>query len=155
MTTPIMILSVQAEIERKVGLLNGGADDYLTKPYSFRELSARVNALLRRPRNTIEEKRLVVADLVLDRSMYAASRGKRNIRLTPKEFMLLEYLMKNRGTIISRAMILEHVWDGKSDLFSNSIETHVANLRRKIDRGMRRKLIRTISGQGYLLDASP
>lgn len=154
MTTPILILSVQSELERKIGLLEGGADDYITKPYSFREVSARVHALLRRPRNTLSTDLLVVADLTLDRKAYGASRGKKKIHLTPKEFALLEYLMLNQGTVVSRSMILEHAWSNDSDPFSNNIETHVANLRRKIDRGRKQKLIHTVSGHGYILDAA-
>ena len=150
MTTPIMILSVQSEIEQKITLLNCGADDYLAKPFSFAELSARVRALLRRPRQ-MQSSVLTVDDLVLDQKAYTASRNGKIIHLTPKEFSFLEYLMKNQGTVLSRGMIMEHVWDNNADPFSNSIETHIMNLRRKIDRGNREKLIHTIPGRGYLL----
>jgi two-component system copper resistance phosphate regulon response regulator CusR len=148
MTAPILILSVQSEIEQKVGLLNCGADDYLTKPFSFTELSARVRALLRRPRQ-VEESSLIIDDLVLDRQSYSAFRNQKAIYLTPKEFTLLEYLMKNQDKVLSRGMIMEHVWDENADPFSNSIETHIMNLRRKIDRGSKQKLIHTVPGRGY------
>jgi DNA-binding response OmpR family regulator len=150
MTMPIMILSVQSDIEQKISLLNCGADDYLAKPFSFAELSARVRALLRRPRH-VEKPDLAVDDLILNRKTYTASRNGKAIYLTPKEFSLLEYLMKNQGAVVSRGMILEHVWDESADPFSNSIETHIMNLRRKIDHGVKRKLIRTILGRGYML----
>jgi DNA-binding response OmpR family regulator len=154
MTTPIMILSVKSEIEQKVNLLNCGADDYLAKPFSFAELSARIRALLRRP-HVMEALQLTIDDLVLDRKTYSASRAKKSIYLTPKEFSLLEYLMKNQGAVISRGMILEHVWDDGVDPFSNSIETHITNLRRKIDHGHKRKLIHTVPGRGYLMGTPP
>ncbi|MDR3582685.1 MAG: response regulator transcription factor [Candidatus Pacebacteria bacterium] len=153
MTTPILILSGQNDIERKVGLLNCGADDYVTKPYSYTELSARVKALLRRPKS-IESSTLTVGDLVLDREMFSATRGKHTIKLTPKEYSILEYFMKNPGRVVTRGMILEHVWDDSADPLSNSIETHVTNLRKKIDRGGKRKLIRTIPGRGYTMGPS-
>lgn len=153
MTTPILILSGQNEIERKVFLLNCGADDYLTKPYSYTELSARVKALLRRPKS-IESSALTIGDLTLDREMFAAARGKRVIRLTPKEFAILEYFMKNPGKVLTRGMILEHVWDDSADPLSNSIETHVTNLRKKIDYAGKRKLIHTIPGRGYTIGTS-
>jgi len=148
MNTPILILSVQSDIQEKIKLLNCGADDHLAKPFSFTELSARVRALLRRPR-VVENKCLRVGDLALNRDTYSATRKNRIMRLTPKEFSLLEYLIKNKGKVVSRRMILEHVWDDSADPFSNNIETHIANLRRKIDRGHKTKLIHTIHGQGY------
>jgi DNA-binding response OmpR family regulator len=153
MSTPILILSVQSDIEQKISLLNCGADDYLAKPFSFAELSARVRALLRRPKQ-LEPSQLIVDDLILDRKTYTASRNQKTIYLTPKEFSLLEYLMKNQGTVVSRGMIMEHVWDNSVDPFSNSIETHIMNLRRKIDHGNKHKLIRTVPGRGYILGAS-
>jgi DNA-binding response OmpR family regulator len=148
MNAPILILSVQSDIQEKIKLLNCGADDYLAKPFSYSELSARVKALLRRP-PVIEGKQLCVGDLILDRETYSAIRRKRTVCLTPKEFSLLEYLIKNKGKVVTRRMILEHVWDDAADPFSNNIETHITNLRKKIDRGNKVKLIRTIHGQGY------
>jgi DNA-binding response OmpR family regulator len=148
--TPIMILSVAAEIEDKVNLLNCGADDYLTKPYSFNELSARVKALLRRPAQT-EGKSLTVGDMSLDRETYSFTFHNHTGYLTPKEFMLLEYLMKNAGKVVSRGTLLEHVWDDSADQFSKSIETHIMNLRKKIDPRDRDAFIRAVPGRGYIV----
>jgi two-component system, OmpR family, response regulator len=150
--TPVIILSVRGETDQKVNLLNCGADDYLAKPFSFAELSARVRALLRRPHQT-ETSLLSVNDLVLDRNTFTASRGKNRAYLTIKEFALLEYLMKNRDKVVSRGMILEHVWDNAGDPFSNSIETHIMNLRKKIDANPRKRLIHTVPGRGYKLSS--
>ncbi len=147
-TVPIMMLSVKSEMLTKVTLLNDGADDYLTKPYSFQELLARIKALLRRPKQ-IENPVLKVDDLILDSKKHLVKRGKKEIQLTRKQFMLLEYLMKNQGMVLSRGMIMEHVWDMEGDLFSNTIETHIATLRRKINSPSKKKLIYTISGMGY------
>lgn len=151
MATPILILSGQNDIEQKINLLNCGADDYVTKPCSYTEIAARVKALLRRPKFIESATALVVDDLILDREMFSATRGKRVIRLTPKEFAILEYFMKHPGKVITRGMLLEHVWDDSADPLSNSIETHVTNIRKKIDRGGRRKLIHTIPGRGYIM----
>jgi two-component system OmpR family response regulator len=148
MATPILILSVAAEIEDKVNLLNCGADDYLTKPYAFSELMARVKALLRRPQ-TIEEETLFVDGLLLDRDIYSFTFRGRTASLTQKEFMLLEYLMKNERKVVSPGTILEHVWDGSVDQFSKSIEVHIMNLRRKIDPKDRNAFIRNVPGHGY------
>ena len=147
--TPILMLSVQAEIDQKVFLLDCGADDYLTKPYSFTELSARVRALLRRPRDLSDDESSTYEDLVLDASTYTATRAGVSAYLTPKEFSLLQYFMRNRGRVVSRGMILEHVWDGEGDPFSNAIETHIVNLRKKIDTGHDVKFIHTVPGRGY------
>jgi DNA-binding response OmpR family regulator len=148
MTTPILILSVAAEIEDKVSLLNCGADDYLTKPYVFSELAARVKALLRRPQN-LEGKILAVNGLSLDRETCSFTFHKKTKYLTPKELMLLEYLMKNAGKVVSRGMILEHVWDESADQFSKSLETHIMNLRKKIDPRDKDVFIRAVPGRGY------
>ncbi|KPJ56434.1 transcriptional regulator [Parcubacteria bacterium DG_74_2] len=145
---PIIMLSVKSEIEDKVKLLNIGADDYLTKPFSFEELLARIKALLRRPEK-IENDILMVDDLVLDKNKQMVTRGKKEIYLTRKEFALLEYLMKNQGIVLSRGMIMEHVWDMNIDPFSNTVETHILNLRRKIEPKNASQLIHTISGRGY------
>jgi DNA-binding response OmpR family regulator len=147
---PILLMSVQAESEWKVALLNDGADDYLTKPFTYAEMSARLRALLRRPRD-LQGAEMQVGDLVLDESRSIVIRGTREIYLTAKEFSLLRYLMKNAGRIVSRAMLLEHVWNGEADPLSNMIETHIHNLRRKIDGKDEKKLIRTIAGRGYVI----
>jgi DNA-binding response OmpR family regulator len=147
---PILILSVESDIPTKVQLLNIGADDYITKPFSFEELLARIRAMKRRP-PLIEEEVLVLDDLCLDTRRHTVQRGKKDIYLTRKEFILLEYLLKNHDQVLSRGTLMEHVWDAKGDLFSNTIETHILMLRKKIDAHTVRKLIHTIPGRGYKL----
>lgn len=147
-TTPILILSVESDIPRKVELLDSGADDYMTKPFSFDELIARVRAMLRRP-SALTKEVLTIDDLVVDTKKHLVRRGKKDIYLTKKEFMLLEYLMKNEGNVVCRASIMEHVWDMNRDLFSNTIETHILTLRKKVDTEEKRKLIHTVPGRGY------
>ncbi len=151
MGAPILILSAQTELERKIGLLNCGADDYLTKPFSYRELAARIQALLRRPKS-METSTITIGALTLDREAFSARRGTRSIRLTPKEFAILELFMKYPGKVLSRGAILEHVWNDSADPLSNSIETHITNLRKKI--GRNRPRIQTVPGRGYLLEPS-
>lgn len=152
-TTPILMLSVRSDTATKVELLNAGADDYLCKPFSLDELLARVNALLRRP-TAMESDILEMDDLKIDTVSHAVVRGRRRLYLTRKEFMLLAYLLRHRGTVVSRGMILEHVWDLDGDPFSNTIESHISSLRRKIDWPGRRKLIHTMPGRGYKIDLS-
>lgn len=152
-TTPILMLSVRSDTATKVELLNAGADDYLCKPFSLDELLARVNALLRRP-PTMENDVLQMDDLKIDAISYAVARGRKRLYLTRKEFMLLAYLLRHRGTVVSRGMILEHVWDLDGDPFSNTIESHISSLRRKIDLPGRKKLIHTVPGRGYKADLS-
>jgi len=147
-TVPIIMLTVKSELPCKIDLLNLGADDYLTKPYSFEELLARIKALLRRPKQ-IESEVLRIDDLTLDAKRHLVKRGKKEIYLTRKQFMLLQCLMKNQGRVVSRGMIMEHVWDMEGDLFSNTIETHITTLRRKIESPKKRKLIQTVPGMGY------
>lgn len=147
-TTPIIMLSSLAEAEKKVELLNKGADDYLAKPFSFEELLARVRALLRR-QPVLAEEILTVDDLVLDTSKHRVTREGKEIYLTRKEFMLLELLLRNKNIAVSRARILEHVWDASIDPFSNTIEAHILNLRRKIDTEGKKKLMHTLPGIGY------
>ena len=151
---PILILSVQSDTTAKIDLLNAGADDYLSKPFSLQELTARVRALLRRP-HQIAESKLTIGDLTLDPHKHRVTRGKREILLTRKEFMFLEYLLKNKDTVLSRGMILEHVWDMTADPFSNTIEAHVRTLRKKIDAGETLKLIHTVAGIGYRIGLTP
>lgn len=150
-TVPILILSVQGETPMKVELLNHGADDYLTKPYSFDELLARVHALLRRP-VTVKSSIITVGDITINSSQQTVANGKKSLQLTRKEFSLLEYLARAKGTVVSRSTIMEHVWDIEGDLFSNTIEAHILNLRRKLATITKHKLIHTISGRGYKLD---
>ncbi len=151
-TTPIIILSARAEMTTKVELLNKGADDYLTKPFSLEELVARIRALLRRPQS-ISPDILEAGDLVLDTKQHTVRRGNRDIYLTKKEFMLLELLMRRRGAVVSRGTILEHVWDMNADPFSNTLESHILNLRKKLSGRGKTSLIQTIPGVGYKLES--
>lgn len=152
-TTPIIGLSVKSEIANKVGFLNAGADDYLIKPFSFEELKARIHALLRRPKS-LETDVIEISGLEIDSKKHIVKKDGEEIYLTKKEFLLLEYLMKNQGVVLSRGMILEHVWDMNADPFSNTIETHIMTLRRKVDRDRSARIIHTIPGIGYKIDLS-
>lgn len=151
LTTPILILSVRSETTTKVSLLDAGADDYLIKPFSLQELLARVRALLRRPTHMTDE-RLVIDTLSLDTKKREVYHDGERLTLTRKEYALLELLMRNPGTVLSRGMIIEHVWDMTSDPFSNTIESHMRSLRKKIDAKRSQKLFHTISGVGYRLE---
>jgi DNA-binding response OmpR family regulator len=153
-TTPIIILSVLSDTWRKVDLLNSGADDYMIKPFSFEELMARIRALLRRP-NDMREDTLTIDDLTLDTKRQLMRRDGKGIYLTRKEFMLLEYLLRNQGNVLTRGMIMEHVWDMTNDPFSNTIESHILSLRKKVDTIPERKLIHTVPGRGYKIDFGP
>ena len=148
---PILMLSVKSETTTKVDLLNAGADDYLTKPFSYNELSARIKALLRRPKK-IESEILQIDDLILDIGRHIVKRGDKEIKLTRKEFTLLKYLIKNQEIVLSRSMIMEHVWDMSADPFSNTIESHILSLRKKVDIPGKKKLIHTVNGRGYKMD---
>lgn len=145
---PILILSVKSEIDTKAELLDAGADDYITKPFAFKELMARISALLRRP-NKIEHTKLQIGDLAVDIEGRVVARGNKKLHLTAKEFSLLEYLLRNRGKVLSRQEILEHVWDMNADPFTNTIETHMVNLRKKIEGKNGKKVIHTVPGVGY------
>lgn len=145
---PILVLSVLDDTPKKVELLEAGADDYLTKPFSFSELMARIRAILRRSENIVEPI-LMIDDLVLDPQTHEVSRGDIEIYLTKKEFMLLEFLLRNIGQVVSRGDIVEHVWDIHADPFSNTVETHILSLRKKIDIPGKHKLIHNLSGRGY------
>lgn len=147
----ILILSVTAEIPSKVILLETGADDYMTKPFDFNELSARIRAILKRPRH-IEEATFFVDDLMLNLNLNKVTRAGREIHLTKKEFNLLAYLMKNKGRIITRVSILEHVWSANSDPYTNTVEAHILNLRRKIGKENEKELIHNVPGRGYKID---
>ncbi|MCK9377816.1 MAG: response regulator transcription factor [Syntrophobacterales bacterium] len=147
---PVLLLTVRAAIEDKVLGLDTGADDYLTKPFSFQELLARIRALLRRRVETAPPL-LQVADLTLDPAQRIVSRGTERIDLSTKEFALLDYFMRHRGRVLTRTMIAEHVWDYDFDPMSNIIDVYVNYLRKKIDAGREPKLIHTVRGAGYVL----
>lgn len=147
--TPILMLTARGEIEDKVKGLDIGADDYLQKPFSFNELLARIRALVRRPRKTIGMT-LTVEDLTLDTVTSEVKRGGKTISLSGKEFALLEYLMRHKGTIVKKDQIISHVWDYDSDVLPNSVEVYITHLRGKVDKPFKgEKLISTIRGFGY------
>src|SRR5271157_273902 len=152
--TPILMLTARDGVEDRITGLDSGADDYLTKPFEFGELLARLRALLRRPRD-VRSPKIVVGDLVLDTAAQTVKRGNRTISLTTKEYALLEFLARNAGRVIGRAEIAEHVWDESFDPFSNLIEVYVNRLRRKIDEGSAKPLLQTRRGSGYVLAAPP
>ncbi len=147
---PVLLLTVRAMIEDKVLGLDTGADDYLTKPFSFQELLARVRALLRR-RQEAESTLLQVADLTLDPARRLVRRGSEKIDLSAKEFALLDYFMRNPGRVLTRTMIAEHVWDYDFDTTTNIIDVYVNFLRKKIDYDREVKLIHTVRGVGYVM----
>ena len=147
---PVLILSARDAVDDRVKGLEGGADDYLVKPFAFVELLARVRVLLRRGQPTPE--RLQVGDLSLDCIRRKVSRDGENIELAPKEFSILEYLMRNRGRPLSRTMIVEHVWDMDYDGLTNIVDVYIRHLRSKIDDKWPQKMIQTVRGIGYMLD---
>lgn len=149
---PVLMISVLGEVGMKVDLLNAGADDYLPKPFSFEELLARIGALLRRPVH-VTKPVLEVADLTLNEATHEVKRAGQEIYLTRKEFALLRYLMRNATTVLSRGLLLEHVWNMDMDPFSNTVEAHIASLRRKVDAPFEPKLIKTVLGRGYRIAA--
>jgi heavy metal response regulator len=151
-TAPVLLLTVRATIEDKVLGLDAGADDYLTKPFAFQELVARVRALLRR-RAEAEPTVLRLDDLRLDPARRIVTREGEKIDLTPREFALLDYFMRNPGRVLTRTMIAEHVWDYSFDTSTNVIDVYVNYLRKKIDSGREPKLLHTIRGVGYVLKA--
>ena len=148
--TPILVLSVDSEVGSKISLLNIGADDYLSKPFSFQELLARIKALSRRQKNIVNET-LEYGRLALDICNQIATVDNHEIYLTCKEFMILEYMMKNRGKVVTRSELLEHVWNSEMDHFSNTVETHILHLRCKLDKVKRDAFIKTLPGRGYRL----
>ncbi len=151
--TPILILSALGQVDDRVRGLKSGADDYLSKPYAFSELTARVEALLRRTGGESVETRLSVADLELDLLKRTATRAGQPIELKPREFRLLEYLMRHEGQVVTRTMLLEGVWDYHFDPQTNVIDVHMSRLRQKIDKGFDKPLIQTVRGAGYTLRA--
>jgi two-component system OmpR family response regulator len=149
--TPVLILSALGEVDDRVKGLRAGGDDYLTKPYAYTELLARVEALGRRSVPGEQETRYVVGDLVLDRLSHRVTRGGEAIILQPREFRLLEYLMKNAGQVVTRTMLLENVWDYHFDPQTNVIDVHVSRLRSKIDKNFDKPLLHTVRGAGYMI----
>lgn len=150
--TPILVLTGKVQVRDKVTALDAGADDYLTKPFSFAELLARVRALMRRNPDTLSSNKLFVGDLNLDVSSNTARRRGRKISLRRKEFSLLEFLMRNSGRVVTRSMILEHVWESETDPVTNTIDVHIKSLRDKVDRPFEKSLIKTVHGLGYKLE---
>ncbi len=150
-TTPIIMLSVNIDIKSKIDLLESGADDYLTKPFSFEELLARIKALLKRSPQ-IEDDILKSNNLILNKNKQKVTKNDKEIYLTVKEFQLLEYLLRHKGEIVSKTSILENIWDSEVNLFSNAIETHILNLRKKISKDNPHEFIKTMSGRGYKIE---
>jgi DNA-binding response OmpR family regulator len=148
---PVLILSARGAVDDRVNGLEQGADDYLTKPFAFVELLARVRVLLRRGQPTPE--RLTVGDLTLDCIRRKVTRSAESIELAPKEFSILEYMMRNKGRPLSRTMIVEHVWDMDYDGLTNIVDVYIRHLRSKIDERFPRKLIQTVRGIGYMIES--
>jgi len=149
---PILMLTARDSVDDRVTGLDAGADDYLSKPFDFKELLARIRALLRRPRD-LRPRVLQVMDLMLDTGSHAVTRAGRRITLTAKEYALLEFLVLRQNRVVNREQIAQHVWDESFDPSSNVIDVYVKRLRTKIDEGSRRALIRTRRGEGYLLSS--
>ena len=148
---PVLFLTTMSGIDDRVEGLNAGGDDYLVKPFAFSELSARVNALLRRPRESVEQKVLQVASLEIDLLKRTVKRNGQLIDLQPTEFRLLEYLVRHAGQVVTRTMLLENVWDFHFDPKTNIVETHVSRLRSKLNIGGNSDLIQTVRGAGYMI----
>jgi two-component system OmpR family response regulator len=151
--TPVLILSARRSVDDRVAGLQTGGDDYLTKPFAFAELLARVQALVRRATRAPEPTTLTVADVVLDLLSRKVTRAGKTIELRPREFTLLEYLMRNAGKVVSKTMILSHVWEYNFDPQTNIVDVLVSRLREKVDRPFDKKLLHTVRGVGYVLRA--
>ncbi|HUI10162.1 MAG TPA: response regulator transcription factor [Bacteroidota bacterium] len=149
--TPVLILTARGEVEDRVKGLNLGADDYLAKPFSFAEVLARVRAILRRSAGDGRSPVLELGDLKMDLPTRSVRRGGRELTLTNKEYELLEYLLRNKGRVVSRVILTEHIWDMGFDSETNVVDVLVNRLRRKVDEGFPRKLIQTVRGVGYVL----
>lgn len=153
--TPVLILSALASVGDRIDGLESGSDDYLVKPFSFAELLARVNALLRRRDTRLEpaDHRLTVGDLEIDPLSRSVRRAGKKLDLKPREYLLLEYFARNEGRVVTRTMLLEQVWDYHFDPGTNVIDVHVSRLRRKLDEGFEKPLLHTVRGAGYMLEA--
>jgi two-component system OmpR family response regulator len=151
--TPVLFLSALGQVDDRVKGLRAGGDDYLTKPYAFSELLARIEVLARRRANTPAREEMVyhVGDLELDRLSRRVTRAGQTLDLQPREFRLLEYMMRHAGQVVTRTMLLEHVWDYHFDPQTNVIDVHVSRLRGKIDKGFDRPLLQTVRGAGYVI----
>lgn len=149
--TPVIILSARAGVDDRVLGLEAGSDDYMTKPFAFAELLARIQAKLRRTQSS-QATILQIADLRMDLVRHKVFRGDMNVELQPREFALLEYLMRNAGRVVSKTMIMQHVWDYNFDPQTNIVEARISRLRDKVDRAFETKLIHTIRGVGYVLE---
>jgi two-component system OmpR family response regulator len=154
-TTPILILSALYQVDERVKGLKAGGDDYLVKPFAFTELMARIEVLARRQRPTEEQTILQVEDLVMNFRNRKVTRAGKEIPLQNREFMLLEYLMRHAGQVVTRTMLLENVWDFHFDPQTNVIDVQVSRLRQKVDKGFDKSLIKTVRGAGYQLSESP
>lgn len=152
--TPVIILSAKASVDDRVKGLQAGGDDYLTKPFAFSELLARVQALIRRSTHAAEPTRLTVGDLSLDLLTREVTRNGQKIELQTREFSLLEYLMRHAGRVVTKTMILEHVWDYSFDPQTNVVDVLVHRLRAKVDKDFPKKMIQTLRGVGYVLKAA-
>ncbi|NTV30413.1 response regulator transcription factor [candidate division WWE3 bacterium] len=150
--TPVLILTAKGLVSDKINGLDTGADDYMVKPFSFEELFARIRALTRRPRHVINPV-LTVEDLLLDPSKFTVSRNEIGISLSSKEFALLEYLMRNKGSILTKTQIIGHIWDYDADVLPNVVEVHIKHLRDKVDKPFEKPLIMTVRGFGYMIGA--
>jgi two-component system OmpR family response regulator len=153
-TLPVIVLSAKRSVDDRVRGLQSGSDDYLTKPFAFSELLARIQALIRRASGTPEPTTLVYEDLSLNILTRETWRGEQKIDLQPREYVLLEYLLRNAGKVVSKTMIMEHVWDYNFDPQTNVVEARICRLRDKVDKDSATKLIHTIRGAGYVLRKS-
>jgi len=152
-STPVLVLTALCEIESRVEGLNKGADDYLPKPFDLRELIARIQALLRRSKNDDSRTEILrCEDLELNMTIRTVTRQGKKIELTKKEYQLLEYLLLNKGKVVSKREIEEHIWNDEEELWSDPVRSHIKNLRKKIDSSFRKKIIHTQRGIGYVLD---
>lgn len=149
-TMPVLVLTAQDSVDYKVDALRAGADDYVTKPFAFEELLARIEALSRRPRQ-LSARTLAVADLELDMDAREVRRGGTTIELTPKEYTVLEYLMRHPGRVMSRTLITEYAWDYHFDPGTNIVDVVINRLRKKVDAGFSKKLVHTVRGVGYVV----
>jgi two-component system OmpR family response regulator len=152
--TPVLVLSALGEVDDRVDGLRSGGDDYLVKPFAFSELLARLDALARRSQPAAQQPHMQIADLVIDRQKQTVRRAGRPIHLQPREFRLLDYLMCNAGRLVTRTMLLEHVWDFNFDPQTNVIDVQICRLRSKIDKDFDKPLLHTVHGAGYILSES-